>query len=467
MDPIVSVLLAGMGVAAGAAIGYLVAGSIYGKRTASAQASAKAADAALAEARSQVSALVQQLDQTRTRLEQEQAERIKAQTQLAEAMHRLEAERELLEQAKARLTDTFKACAGDTLQAATSSFLDLARQTIEKVFAQAKGDMDTRQQAIQGLVGPIADALRQFEQHVRSVEKTRQEAYAGLMEQIKALASAHNDLQATTGSLVSALHSPKVIGSWGQVALERVVELAGMTEHCDFSRQVSVTSDQGRQRPDLVVHLPGGRRIVVDAKATFEAFHQALSAASEDQRRQALARHAEQVRAHMLSLASKQYWDQFDRAPEFVVMFIPGEAFFAAAVSADTRLLEDAMTRRVVLATPTTLIALLRAVAYGWRQDQAARNAQQIWDLGRQVYERLRIVAEHLGDIGRGLEKANIAYNNAVGSIENRLLPAARRLKDLGAGGDGELAAVEPVQTTPRQITAPELAPGQEGKDDI
>jgi len=453
---VIAICLAG-GAAGGLVVGYLLAANRAGRRSAS-------LEAANAELRSQTATANQQLAELRSRLEQEQTERVKAQTQLAEANARLQQERQLLEEARARLTETFKAAAGDTLQMATASFLELAKQTLEKVLVQAKGQMDTKHEAIQGLVKPLSDALRQLEEHVRGLEKARQEAYAGLIEQVRALAAANQDLQATTGNLVSALRTPRLVGSWGQVALERVVELAGMTEHCDFSREVSVDTGEGRLRPDLVIHLPGGRQIVVDAKASFEAYHEAVSAGSEQDRQRALVRHAAQIRAHVNALAGKAYWSQFEQAPEFVVMFIPGESFFAAAVNTDKALLEEAMTRRVILATPTTLLALLRAVAYGWRQDLAARNAQQIRDLGRQVYERLRLVAEHLADVGRGLERANAAYNNAVGSIESRLLPAARRLKDLGAAGDGELPAIDPVQTTPRQVTMPGLRPDDQGE---
>jgi DNA recombination protein RmuC len=409
------------------------------------------------ELRRQVQRAAEDFEALRAQLALAREAKVKAETSLEETTVRLEEERKLLEEAKSRLTETFKALAGDTLSTSTEAFLKLAKETLGSILEGAKGDLGQRQEAIQGLVSPLSESLRQLEQHVRSLESAREGAYRALTEQISALSASQQQLQKETGSLITALRTPKTVGAWGQVALERAVELSGMTANCDFTREVSVTAEDGRLRPDLVVHLPGGREIVVDAKAGFDAYYEAVSAESAELRDQALKRHAANVRAHMIGLSSKEYWRQFEPTPEMVVMFIPGESFFAAAVDTDRNLMEDAWKRHVVLASPTTLVALLRAVAYGWRQEQIAQNAQAISDLGKQLYERMRTLADHLTNVGNGLERANTAYNQAVASMEARVLPAARRFKELGAATGSDIPVIEPLEVAPRALTAPDL----------
>ncbi|MBN1546211.1 MAG: DNA recombination protein RmuC [Syntrophaceae bacterium] len=462
------ILCAAAGLIAGGILAWFIAAGRVGKklglrleeserRANTAEGKILGLEGTVAEVRAQNQKTSEDIGNIRSKLEAEQEARVKAETQLVETVQRLREERELLDEAKSKLTDTFKAVAGDTLDTSTNAFLKLARETFERILTEARGDLGKRQEAIQGLVNPLSESLKLFEVHIRDIEKNRQEAYSGLTEHLKSLSTAQQQLQKETANLVTALRKPQVRGRWGEMTLRRVVELSGMSSHCDFAEQVTADSDGNKQRPDLIVRLPSDREIVVDAKVPLEAYLDAVSADSEESRKDAMSRHASHVRNHMNALAAKQYWAQFSRAPEFVVMFIPGESFFGAAVDADHSLIEDGLEKRVVLATPTTLIALLRAVAYGWRQEQVAKNAQEISDLGKQLYERMRTLVEHITEVGKGLVKANTAYNSAVGSMEARVLPAARRFKELGSASGNEIPLAQPIETTPRTLIAPDF----------
>jgi DNA recombination protein RmuC len=428
---------------------------------AAAEAKTAAAEATIVELRKQYEQVREEsryeLQRLRAELGSEKEARVRAETEKLEIRQRLEDQTRLLAAAEEKLVDSFKALASTALESNNSAFLSLARETFDKVLAEARGDLGKRQEAISGLVKPLGESLKSFDEHMRTLENSRQEAYASLKENLKGLSETQERLQRETATLVTALRTPQIRGRWGEMTLKRVVELAGMSEHCDFTEQLSVATELGRIRPDLIVHLPAEREIVIDAKVPLAAYLDALCAESEQTRKEALARHAGQIRSHMAALSAKNYWEQFTRAPEFVVMFIPGESFFAAAADSDHELIEDGMKRRVILATPTTLIALLQAVAYGWKQERMAQNAQAISELGKQLYERMSTLADHISDIGSGLERANRAYNSAVGSMESRVLPAARRFKELGAGTSVEIGAVEPVDVQPRQLTLGEL----------
>ena len=360
---------------------------------------------------------------------------------------------ELLTRAGEDLQNAFKALAAEALKSNNLSFLQIAQETLKRFQSEAKGDLDTRQRAIADLVAPVRDSLGKVDAQIQQMEKERVNAYSGLREQVQSLIITQKELQSETGNLVRALRTPSVRGRWGEIQLRRVVEIAGMLSYCDFAEQETITSEGGRLRPDLVVKLPGGKSVVVDAKTPLQAFLDAFETSDEEARRAALANHARQVRDHMKTLAGKNYWEQFEATPEFVVMFLPGETFFSAALEQDAGLIEHGVLNRVIPASPTTLIALLKAVAYGWNQEKLARNAHEISTLGKELHERLRNLAAHIAAVGTGLDRAVEAYNKAVGSLESRVLVSARKFAELGASVPEQIPELEPVETTARALS--------------
>ncbi len=398
------------------------------------------------------------------RLEAEVGLRAEAETKWRESQANLEEQKKLLEEARKTLTETFQALSAEALKSNNQAFIALAQSQFATLQAQAKGDLETRQKAIDGIINPLKESLGRYELQILEMEKARQNSYGALNEQLRSLAEANQRLEDETRHLASALSSPlKARGRWGELTLRRVAELAGMSEHCDFTEQETITTESGRQRPDMIVNLPGNRRIAVDAKVPLQAFLDAIDPEkSEEEKARALAAHSELVRGHMNQLAERKYWEQVGPELELVVLFLPGESFFSAALEQDRQLIDDGMQKKVVLATPTTLIALLRSAAYLWQQEKVTQNAKVISDLGKQLYDRIGTLLEHFEEVGRSLSGAVKSYNKAAGSLESRLLVAARKFKELGAAAGEEIPQLEPLEETHRALVAPEKELQQE-----
>jgi DNA recombination protein RmuC len=387
-----------------------------------------------------------------------------AQTDLVEAKARaesaLELERKasdekmgLVTRAGEDLRNAFNALAADALKSNNLSFLTLAKENLQRFQTEARGDLETRQKAVADLIAPVRESLNKVDAQIQQMEVARGDAYGELRAQVQALIAGNEKLQSETGNLVRALRTPNVRGRWGEIQLRRVVEIAGMLSYCDFTEQETITTESGRLRPDLVVKLPGGKNVVVDAKTPLQAFLDAFETSDEETRRACLANHARQVRDHMKILSGKNYWEQFESTPEFVVMFLPGETFFSAALEQDPGLIEQGVLQRVIPASPTTLIALLKAINYGWNQEKLARNAQQISALGKELHDRLRMLAGHIASVGTGLDRAVESYNKAVGSLESRVLVSARKFAELGASVAEDIPELEPIETTARALS--------------
>ena len=359
---------------------------------------------------------------------------------------------ETLERAREQLAHTFSALSSQALKHNSEEFLKLAQENLQRFQTQASGELEKKEKAIEHLIGPIREALEKTERQIQGMEKERKEAYGALHKHLETMAETQASLQNETRSLVQALRRPEVRGQWGELTLKRLAELAGMVEHCDFYEQQSVQTSEGRQRPDMIVRLPGEREIVVDVKTPLDAYLNAIEADDDTKRQQALVRHARNVRQRVNELASKAYWSQFKHAPDFVVLFIPGEQFLSAALDQDRNLLEDALGQHVILATPTSLVALLRAVAYGWRQEQLTRNAEQIKIVGEELYKRLLTFSSHLDKLGRSLDNSLKHYNSAVGSFDSRILPGAQKFTEMGISANREVETPEQIETGVRSL---------------
>jgi DNA recombination protein RmuC len=374
--------------------------------------------------------------------------------QLESTKQNLLDQRRLLEDAQTQLRQAFASVSAEALAKNNEAFLELARQRFATLSAEAAGTLEQRKAQIEGLLKPLQELLGQYQSRLGDIEKSRAESYSSLREQLGGLAESQRTLNLQTTQLVSALRRPQTRGQWGEVTLRRLVELAGMSNRCDFSEQTSVDTEDGRQRPDMIVNLPGDRTIVIDCKTALDAFLDAAAAPDEDTRRSHLQRHCQQVKQRARELAVKSYWSQFQRSPEFVVMFLPGEAFLYAALEQDGGLIEETLKNNIIIATPTTLMALLKAIEFGWRQELVTQNAEEIRKHGKDLYDRLALVATHFAKLGSNLDSAVSAYNTALGSMESRVLVTARKIAELGSRSDKELPQLDPINARPRELAA-------------
>ena len=435
----------------GAVIGWMIG-------SARAKAATAAAESRSQELRNQLDAVQGHFDEVRAQLREIEAARIAAETKFSEAEKNLTAQQALLEEAKTTLSDTFKSLAAEALAGNNAGFLTLAEQKFKALKEEASTDLDRRKSAIEALIQPLHQTLSTYQKETKELEDKRLREVSAVGQQLQQLASGQLKLQTETAKLVNALRSPQVRGRWGEIALRKTAELAGMSPYCDFIEQKSVETESGRLRPDMIVKLPAGREVVVDSKVPLAAYLESLEAQTDEEREATLVRHAAQVKQHVNKLASKDYWEQFKSAPEFVVLFIPNDSFLAAAADKDPSLVESALAKQIVIATPTTFIALLKAIAYGWRQELVAENAQRISALGQELSDRLGILADHLIKVGGALGRAVESYNAAVASLESRVFPSARKFKQLGAGSKREIEEMQVIEQQPREPASPEDA---------
>jgi DNA recombination protein RmuC len=441
-----------IGIIIGAAIAWVIVSQRYNKKHAELESRASSAEAVAEEREKQGQQKDEEITGLRNELNLARQAKTEASAKLEASQKSLDEQRKLIETMKKDMTDTFNALSAAALKSSSEDFLRLAAEHMGKIIETTKGKLGEHQAAMDGMIKPLQETLKRYEDQINVMEGERKKAYGTLEEQLRTLAATNENLKKETSNLVTALRKPQVRGRWGEMQLKRVAELSGMSGHCDFTEQLSVDTEKGRIRPDMVVHLPMEREIVVDSKVSLEAYLDAISAQTDEEKKAKIERHAQQVRTHMINLSSKEYWNQFDKSPEFVVLFIPGESFLSAALDIDTSLIEDGIQRKVIIATPTTFIALLRAIAYGWQQESITKNAQEISKLGKELYERISTMIKHFDDVGSAIKKTTDAYNRTVGSLESRVLPSARRFKELGIAGTGEVPVLEQIDHTPRSL---------------
>lgn len=452
-----SLWLGGLGLSAAAAVIAWMWSSARLRATAEpalreAEGRARAAAAMVGELRDQVAAWQKRCGTADAEVRRLESENAADKARAAELARGLAEQRRVLAETERQMGVTFEALAAEVLRKSNEGFLQLATEKLASTQRAGEAELAAREQAIATLVDPMRQTLDKFDVQVHALERARGEAYVRLTEQVRALADGQKQLQAGTDSLVGALRAPSVRGRWGEIQLRRVMEIAGMLEHCDFAEQATLSTPDGRLRPDVIVRLPGKKCIVVDAKAPLSAYLSAREATTDEQRREYLRQHASQVRGHAQKLGAKHYWSELEASPEIVVMFLPGDAFYSAALEQMPELLEEAMAHRVLLATPTTLIGVLQAVHIGWKQERLAENAAEISRCGRDLHERFATFSEHLTKLGSALERSVEAFNGATSSFETRVLPSVRRLEELGAAGKKELPELSPVERRPRAL---------------
>ena len=418
----------------------------------------------LEDLRNQLSSLHQEYDGLRQEIRLIEIAKVSAETKLSDSQQHANSQRAILDEAKLTLTNTFRSLAAEALAGNNQGFLALAEEKFKALKDETALEFNHRHMSLEALMNPLTETLRSYQQETKALEDKRVREFSSVSEQLKHLAAAQSTLQTETSKLVNALRSPQVRGRWGEIALRKTAELAGMSAYCDFQEQQSVDTETGRLRPDMVVKLPAGREVIVDSKVPLSGFLESLEAPTEESRDIALRRHTAHVKTHVRQLASKEYWDQFSAAPEFVVLFIPNDSFLAAAAEQDPSLIESALSQKVVIATPTTFIALLRAIAYGWRQEQVAESAERISQLGQELAERMGTMVEHYSKVGQALGRAVESYNATVASLENRILPSARKFKQLGVNTRKEIPDLQPVEqnlrpTSERPPTLDDVSP--------